>query len=131
MIKALDLARKFPDTPLVLDHCGEPIERDDAYFEDWRKGMTAVASAPNVVCKISGLGMRDHDWTVASIRRWVTTCIDVFGPARCVFATNWPVDELFSTYDALIDAYTELVADFSASERRAMFARNAETLYLI
>ena len=75
--------------------------------------MIAVAEAPNVVCKISGLGMRDHDWTVASNRRWVLTCIDIFGPARCVFGTNWPVDKLFSSYEVLIDAYTELIADFS------------------
>ncbi|MAE67237.1 MAG: hypothetical protein CMJ18_23495 [Phycisphaeraceae bacterium] len=131
MIRTRDLALKFPETPLVLDHCGEPMARDDAYFVDWRKGMTAIAEAKNVVCKISGLGMRDHDWTVVSIRRWVLTCIDIFGPARCIFGTNWPVDRLFSTYDALIDAYTGLVADFSETEQRAMFARNAEALYRI
>lgn len=131
MTKVRDLARKFPNIPLVLDHCGEPDERDDGYFENWKQGMTAVAEAENVYCKISGLGMGDNDWTVESIRRWVLTCIEIFGPGRCVFGTNWPVDKLFSTYDVLIDAYTEIVSGFSDDEKRAMFSGNAEELYRI
>lgn len=131
MPKAHDLAQKFPHIPLVLDHCGEPLARDDEYFENWRNGMRTVAQAENIICKISGLGMADNDWTVDSIRRWVLTCIDVFGPHRCIFGTNWPVDKMYSTYDVLIDAYTELVADFTDDEQDAMFSKNASTLYRI
>ena len=131
MPKAHDLAQKFPHIPLVLDHCGEPSARDDEYFENWRNGMRTVAQAENVTCKISGLGMADNDWTVDSIRRWVLTCIDVFGPHRCMFGTNWPVDKLYSTYDVLINAYTELIADFTNDEQDAMFSKNASTLYRI
>ena len=131
MPKARDLAQKFPHIPLVLDHCGEPSARDDEYFENWRNGMRTVAQAENITCKISGLGMADNDWTVDSIRRWVLTCIDVFGPQRCIFGTNWPVDKMYSTYDVLINAYTELVADFTDDEQDAMFSKNASTLYRI
>jgi len=131
MPKAHDLAQKFPDIPLVLDHCGEPSGRDDEYFENWRNGMRTVAQAENVICKISGLGMADNDWTIDSIRRWVLTCIDVFGPHRCIFGTNWPVDKLYSTYDVLIDAYTGIIADFTSDEQDAMFSGNAAALYRI
>ena len=58
-------------------------------------------------------------------------CIEAFGPKRCFFGTNWPVDRLYSTYDTLIDAYTEIVSDFSTEEKTDMFSRNAERLYRI
>ena len=58
-------------------------------------------------------------------------CIDAFGPERCIFATNWPVDKAFSTYDNLIDAYTRIIVDFTDDEKVAMFSGNAERLYRI
>ena len=129
MRKERDLANKFPNIRLVLDHASFPTERTDEYFQNWRRGLRAVAEAENVVCKISGLGMVDHNWTAESLRPWVHECIEVFGPGRCFFATNWPIDRLFSTYEALVDAYTEIVADFSDDEKVAMFSGNAEKLY--
>ncbi len=131
MKKARDLSQKFSSVPLVIDHCGNPTERGEEYFQSWRQGMRTLAEAENVVCKISGLGMADKSWTTESIRPWVLTCIETFGTARCVFGTNWPVDKLFSTYDVLIDAYTEIIADFSEAEQKAMFSENAARLYRI
>ena len=59
------------------------------------------------------------------------TSIETFGVDRCIFGTNWPVDWLWSTYDRLIDAYTEIVSDFSRDEQVALFSKNAENLYRI
>ena len=131
MEKLVALANKFPNTVIVIDHAGNPAERTPEYFEIWKRGMATAASAENIVIKISGLGMGDHDWTVDSIRPYVLGCIEAFGVERSIFATNWPVDSLFSDYDTLIDAYTEIVADFSEDEKRDMFARNTEALYRI
>ena len=131
MKTARDLALKFPGVILVLDHCGNPTERNKEYFRNWKQGMGVVAEAENVICKICGLGMVDNNWTIDSIRPWVLTCIDTFGPQRCIFGTNWPVDKMYSTYDQLINAYTELIADFSENEKRDMFSKNAEMLYRI
>ena len=131
MTRARDLARKFPDVVMVLDHAGFPQERTDSYFKDWQQGIRALAEAENVVCKISGLGMADFNWTVDSIRPWVLHCIDAFGPERCMFGSNWPIDSLFSTFDVLIDAYTEIIAGFSHDEKVAMFSANAEKVYRI
>ena len=131
MEKLVALAHKFPNTIIVIDHAGNPAERNDEYFALWRQGMALAATADNIICKISGLGMGDHNWTVDSIRPYVLGCIEAFGVERSIFATNWPVDSLFSSYDALIAAYTEIIADFSDDEKRALFSRNTETLYRI
>ena len=131
MQKERDLAIKFPNTRLVLDHAGFPTERTVEYFQNWQSGIRILAEAENVVCKISGLGMCDWDWTVDSIRPWVMYCIETFGIERCIFATNWPVDKLFSDYDTVINAYSEIISEFSEDEQVAMFSRNAEELYRI
>ena len=129
MDKLAALANKFPNIVIVIDHAGNPAERTPEYSELWKQGMETAATEENIICKISGLGMGDHNWTVDSIRPYVLGCIEAFGVERCIFATNWPVDSLFSSYDALIDAYTEIVADFSEDEKRDLFARNTEALY--
>ncbi|MCY4580874.1 MAG: amidohydrolase family protein [Chloroflexi bacterium] len=129
MDKLAALANKFPNTVIVIDHAGNPAERTPEYFELWKRGMETAATEENIICKISGLGMGDHNWKVDSIRPYVLGCIEAFGVERCIFATNWPVDSLFSSYDVLIDAYTEIVADFSDDEKRDLFARNTEALY--
>lgn len=129
MEKLVALANKFPNIIIVIDHAGNPAERTDEYFDLWKRGMETAAAAENIIIKISGLGMGDHNWTVESIRPYVLGCIEAFGVKRSIFATNWPVDSLFSSYDAVIDAYTEIIADFSEDEKQDMFARNTESLY--
>ena len=71
MEKLRDLAGAFPNIPIVMDHAGLPSERTPEYFENWREGMRTAAEAENVICKVSGLGMGDNDWTVDSIRPYV------------------------------------------------------------
>ena len=131
MGKLRDLAARFADIPIVIDHAGFPTERTPEYFRNWRRGMAAAAEADNVICKISGLGIGDNTWTVDSIRPYVLYCIETFGPERSLFASNWPVDWLWSSYDAVVDAYTGIVAGFSQDEKAAMFSKNSEALYRI
>lgn len=129
MEKLRGLATRFPNTFIVLDHAGGPTERTPEYFDNWKRGMQTAAEAENVICKISGLGMGDHNWTVDSIRPYVLHCIETFGVERSLFATNWPVDSLWSDYDTIVSAYDEITADFTNDERRAMFSANTERLY--
>ena len=131
MGKLRDLAARFAGIPIVIDHAGFPTERTPEYFRNWKRGMAAAAEAGNVICKISGLGIGDNTWTVDSIRPYVLHCIETFGPERSLFASNWPVDWLWSSYDAVVDAYTAIVAGFSEDEKAAMFSKNSETLYRI
>lgn len=133
--EGLDGARRaaehFGDLQIILGHCGVPMERTPEYFDAWRAGMATLAGAPNVACKISGLGMTDHAWTTESIRPWVLASIEAFGVERCMFGSNWPVDSLYSSYRAVVEAYREITADFSADERAALFSQNAERYYRI
>ena len=123
------LAGRFPATTVCIDHAGFPRRRDAAYFREWHAGMALLAQAENTVVKISGFGQADHTWTIASLRNWVDACLQLWGPHRAFFGTNWPVDRLRSSYGDVIDAYAELVAQWSASEQRALFAGNADRIF--
>ena len=131
MEKLRDLAGKFPNIRIVIDHTGFPVERTREYFNAWKQGMDIAAEPMNTICKISGLGMGDNNWTVGSIRPYVLHCIETFGVDRCIFGTNWPIDSLWSAYDAVVDAYAEIIVDFAEHEKVAMFSKNAEALYSI
>jgi predicted TIM-barrel fold metal-dependent hydrolase len=129
MEEAVALAREFPDTPVVLNHTGMPVDRLPEEIELWKKSMKLLAASPNISCKISGLGMGDWKWTVDSIRPFVLQAIEAFGVDRCMFASNFPVDKLFSSYDDVFNAFKSVTHDFSPDERRALFHGNAERVY--
>ncbi len=129
--KARTLAERHPDIALCIDHAGFPRSRERDYFEMWKGGVQAAAGAPNVVCKVSGLGMCDNAWTVDSFRPWVLACIEAFGADRTFFGTNWPVDRLYSSYGDVVDAYAAIIGDFSPAEQEALFSKNAERVFRI
>jgi predicted TIM-barrel fold metal-dependent hydrolase len=126
------VARHRRDGVVVLGHAGLPVQRDAAYLRAWSAALQVLASEPNVVCKVSALASgSDPDWTVESIRPWVLGCIDAFGPDRCMFASNWPIDRLFGTYERLVDAYDEITSGLTAGERAAVFGETARRVYRI
>ena len=129
LVQAADLAAAFPETQIILDHAGLPIDRDQVAMAMWRSGMRRLASFPNTTVKISGFGMLDHDWTVESIRTLVVEAIEIFGVNRAMFASNFPVDGLYATYSEVFSAYRTITAHFSYAERRALFSDNAERIY--
>lgn len=125
------LARRQPDLHFIIDHAGMPAERDAAGIEGWRNGMRLLASCPNVAVKLCGYGMVDTRWTVDSIRPFVLEPIEWFGPSRCMFASNFPVDRLMASYDRVWNAYREIAGGFSDAERRQLFSSTAERIYRI
>jgi predicted TIM-barrel fold metal-dependent hydrolase len=129
MGEAAELAARNPDTLIVLNHAGMPVERDEAGLAAWRAGLKRLAAEPNVVAKISGLGMVDHRWSEATIRPFVLGVIDEFGVDRAMFASNFPVDKLYSSFDALYGAFESIVASFSESEKNKLFHDNALRAY--
>jgi predicted TIM-barrel fold metal-dependent hydrolase len=126
-----DLAMAFPDTIISLDHAGLPLRRDGEYLDLWRRELASLAEAPNVIVKISALGMGDPRWTVDSLRPLVLYCIETFGVERTIFGTNWPVDRLFSSYPDVVNAYAEIIGGFSIAEQTAMFSANVERTFRI
>lgn len=128
---ALALARAQPDLAIVVGHAGFPLARDEEYLRCWRAELRELAVAPNVHCKISGLGMGDHGWTIDSWRPLILDCLEVFGAHRCMVGSNWPVDRLYASYDAVTSALGQILGDLSPDERDAVLYTNAERFYSI
>lgn len=129
--EAAELGSAFPDARIVLGHMGAPLRRDPDYFSLWREDLRRAARSENVWVKLCGLGMADHSWSMESMRPWVFEALDAFGPGRCMFGTNWPVDSLYSDLEKVVSSYRELLADLGSEEQRAIFKLNAETFYRI
>jgi len=126
---ALALAHAFPDTQIILNHTGSPVDRDEAGLGRWQSGMQALAAAENVAVKISDLCAYDHDWTVDSFRPFVRNTIEWFGVERCMFASDFPVAALHGSAREIYDAFKEIVGDYGVDEQRALFHDNAVKFY--
>ena len=123
------LAASCPDNQIIVNHTGLPPGLSPGHLRDWHDGMARLAQQPNIAVKISGLGMVDHDWTTTSIEPFVTTTLALFGPDRCLFASNWPVDGLHATYDRIWEAFDTLTAGLPSATRAALFHDNAVRAY--
>lgn len=123
------LAGRHPDVPVVVNHAGMVVPTDAEGVDDWRRGMRALAALPHAHAKLSGVGFAYRPWSMAQVRPLILEAIDVFGPDRCLFASDFPTDKLFGSFDRTLGAYAEIVADFSEGERRAMWGRNADRVY--
>ena len=131
MGQAYDLLKKHPDIPVVIDHSGMPVDRSMPDLKAWKAWLARLATLDHVFIKISGLGMVDHSWNVESIRPYLYTMIDLFGPKRAMFGSNFPVDRLYSSFETLFDAFDTVTSEFSADEREDLFAGTAERFYRI
>ncbi|HET7342570.1 MAG TPA: amidohydrolase family protein [Methylomirabilota bacterium] len=124
-----DLARDFPRIPVVINHTALPADRSAAGLAGWRRALERAAAEPNVTLKISGLGQPDKSWPREGNRRIVREAIAIFGAARCMFASNFPVDGLCVGYGELFDAFAAFVRDRPEAERRALFHDTAARVY--
>jgi predicted TIM-barrel fold metal-dependent hydrolase len=129
MAPLVPLFARHADVPVILNHAGMPVDTDEAGLALWRSGMRALAALPHVCTKLSGFGFIHRTWTVDQIRPYILEAIDIFGPDRCLFASDFPTDKLFGSFDKHLDAYHTIVAGFSKDERRDMFGRNANRIY--
>jgi len=129
MEEAAQLASRFPDIQIILNHGGSPVDREPEDMQRWRSGLKRLAAVPNIAVKISDLVAYDHHWTVESLRPVVLACIEAFGTDRAVFASDFPVAKLHATYNQVFDAFKTIVSDFSPAEQWKLFYGNAERLY--
>lgn len=123
------LADSRPEVTIVVEHAAAPTEREPDSFADWRHAIHEAAGASNVICKISGLGMGDPEWTIGSLRPWVLECLEAFGPDRCMLGSHWPYDRLFSGFDPLVAAWREILTVLPEDEQAAVFHRTAQRVY--
>jgi predicted TIM-barrel fold metal-dependent hydrolase len=144
----VDLARAFPDTRIVLDHCGGPVGlgrfagRREQTFAVWKASIQQAAKCPNVVVKLGGLAMRllGHDFheramppsseqAAAAWRPYIESCIEAFGPARCMFESNFPPDKGQCSYQVIFNAFKRIAAQYSEAEKTALFSKTAADFY--
>lgn len=131
MEDAVNLANKYNDVLFILNHTGEPCYQSKEYIESWEQNMTKLAKCENVVAKISGLGMFDPNWTIDSTRIFVEKTIQIFGIERCMFASNFPVDKIFNTFDTYWNSFKEITKNYSENDKQLLFSSNAEKYYRI
>lgn len=143
---ALALARMFPQIPIVINHIGTPIgvgtysgKRQDRY-PIWRENMRALADCGNVYVKLGGLGQPFAGFATFSTqasseqlaeewRPYIEYCIEAFGPSRCMFESNFPVDGRTCSYPVLWNAFKRLTSGASTAEKQLLFSGTASTFY--
>jgi predicted TIM-barrel fold metal-dependent hydrolase len=126
---AAELARDFPATQIVINHTGLPTDRSPDGLALWRRAMAVAANQPNVAVKISGLGSPGLPWTVEANGPIIRDTIAIFGADRCLFGSNFPVDSLVATFDAIVSGVKAAVADRSPEDRQRLFCGNAVRIY--
>ena len=130
LANVIRLVRRCPDTRFVLDHAGKPDIRSGR-FDPWRTQIDALASLPNLVCKLSALVTQaSHDgWQIADLRPYWNHLVSAFGPQRLLFGSDWPVVKLASSYCRWLETATELAATLPPLDRTAIFHGNASRIY--
>ena len=144
----IGLARAFPETQIILDHVGTPLGlagyagRREERFGIWRDNIRALAQSPKVSVKLGGLAMvfpafdsfladppAPSSQLAAEWKPYIETCIEAFGPQRCMFESNFPVDLGSCTYAVLWNAFKVIAADYSADDKTALFSGAASNIY--
>ena len=130
MDAALDLARDFPQTQIIVNHAGLPSDRSDAGLAGWRSAMAALAGAPNVAVKLSGIGLgRGTPWRAQENAPLILALIELFGFERCMFASNFPVDSVCASFEIIYGGFEASVRHLPGHQRRALFHDNAMRIY--
>ena len=144
----LHLAAVAPETTIVLNHIGAPLgvgvwaSRRAEVEQEWRESMAAIAKHDNVVLKLGGIGMDIYgmgwegndrpptsDEIAAAYGDKFRFMIDQFGPQRCMFESNFPVDKMSFSYHVWWNAAKKMSADLSPAERDALFRTTASRVY--
>lgn len=144
----VSLAQAFPDTPLIINHIGNPMgigagdENAGKVLQEWKNAIKALAACPNIYMKLGGLGMNSFKfgWNnrpapigseelAAAISPYFTYCIEKFRPDRCMFESNFPVDRAAYSYTVLWNAFKRFTVKFTGTERSALFYNTAVKVY--
>jgi predicted TIM-barrel fold metal-dependent hydrolase len=131
MTDAAALAEACPKVTFVLQHAGMLEDLKPAGRAEWRAGMARLAACPNVVTKLSGLGTFLHRNDPGHVADVVRETVAIFGAERCLFGSNFPVEKLWTSYGALVQAYRGTVGRFTAKELQAILHDTAMSVYRI
>ena len=144
----LELAQAVPECTMILDHFGTPLgvgvyrHCRDEIFQQWQQDMIELAKCPNVSAKLGGLAMPDNgfgwdraarpptsDELIRQQQHYYLHMLHCFGPQRCMFESNFPVDRLSVNYHVLWNAFKKMTQDLSEADKHALFYGTAEKVY--
>jgi predicted TIM-barrel fold metal-dependent hydrolase len=125
------VAAVCPDQIFIVNHCASPVDRDAAGIERWRAALRRLAAEPNVMLKISNVGAYVSAPTRAEVREVALRCIDAFGAARSMFASDYPPARLHTSFGEIFEAFRHAVQSFAPAEQAALFHDNAARCYRI
>ena len=128
---ALELARDFPGTLIVLNHMGLPADRSAAGLAGWRNAMARLSEAPNLRVKLSGICVPGQAWSPEANGWIVLEAIRLFGAERCLWASNFPVDGLVSSFAEILGAMRTITAGMSRADRLRVFYGSAGEIYAL
>jgi predicted TIM-barrel fold metal-dependent hydrolase len=131
MAGAADLAEDCPKVTFVLQHAGMLEDLSLAGRAEWRAGMVRLAACPNVVSKLSGLGTFLHKNDPAHIAEVMRETVGIFGAKRCLFGSNFPIEKLWTTYGALVDAFRNAAGSLPEADQQAVLHETAMRVYRI
>jgi predicted TIM-barrel fold metal-dependent hydrolase len=129
MAGATKLARAFPGVTFILLHAGMIVDRSSSGWEQWRSGMQGLADCPNVRVKLSGLGTFDRACSEERWREVIEPTIEMFGPSRCLFGSNFPIEKLWTDYETLIGVTLACLSHLSPGEQAEVMHDTAARLY--
>lgn len=121
----LIFARRYSQLPIVIDHGAKPLIAT-GHYSDWRRHMEALASLPNVHCKLSGLLTERGEQKPEAVRPYAETILDLFGPQRVIFGSDWPVLRLAGDYQDWLDICRGIIPPV---HHEAIFGANAVRFY--
>jgi predicted TIM-barrel fold metal-dependent hydrolase len=123
------LARDTPGQVFVVNHCCTPNDRDAEGLARWRRGLQLMGAQENIAIKLSNYAAYTPDRSFEGDRDTLRTCIDAFGPARCMFGSDYPVARRTMTYPALCERFRAVVAEYSLGDQAALFHGTAARIY--
>lgn len=130
---AVELAKKFPEQPFVLDHIAKPDIKSGTVAEDWVQGIRDLAKHQNVFCKLSGM-VTEADWNrwkKEDFLKYTDIVLNSFGPQRLMFGSDWPVCLVASPYEDVVAVAAQAVQQFSSVEKEQFWGGNCARFYAI
>jgi len=127
---ALELVKRFPDQPFVIDHIAKPYIKA-GLIEEWAKGISALSEYENVLCKVSGM-VTEADfkkWQPSNFTPYLDVVVESFGINRLMFGSDWPVCEVAASYGQMIGIVEDYFATFTLEEKNQFFNQNASGFY--
>lgn len=120
---------QVPELKVAICHLASPWDQSPVGFNHWQQSMRTFASLPNCYIKLSGFSMFTHNFNAENFSRYAHSAIDIFGPERCMFGSNFPVDKLYISYADLFAQWQEVVRHYSSREANYLSSNTAKAFY--